>query len=307
MFLLTLSALCGLCALFSRAGTAPAVITILTTITASAPVATAAPAATNTASIARATPAASQYPLPHEGNLQVHDPSIIFYNNTYYLFKGAPLIDYFKAPNMDGPWIRVGTVLEAPSIIDKGNRMRPWAPTIIHRNNMFYCFYAVTQGGTRNSSIGVATSPTAEPGTWTDHGALINTGAGPLSDIHPYTVSNAIDPSVFIDPADGKPWLTFGSYWTDIWQVPLTDDMLAIENANAPAANHLSYLTLPGKSNVILNSYPVDSDPQGERPEEGSWISYKKPYYYLWFSRGKCCGFTAKTLPPPGQECVLCT
>ncbi|KAL1968198.1 hypothetical protein VTN77DRAFT_2033 [Rasamsonia byssochlamydoides] len=247
-------------------------------------------------------PTATDYPLPNEGNLQVHDPSIIIYNDTFYLFKGAPSIDYFTASNISGPWTRVGTVLHGPSIVDKVNRYRPWAPTIIERNGTFYCFYGVTKGGTRNSAIGVATSETAEPGSWRDHGALINTGAGNLSDIHPYTVSNAIDPSVIIDPADGKAWLTFGSYWTDLWQVPLSDDMLSVENAEAPAANHLSYLELPGKDNNILGWYPIDSDPQGARPEEGSWISYKQPYYYLWFSRGKCCGFKEDDLPPTGEE-----
>jgi arabinan endo-1,5-alpha-L-arabinosidase len=245
------------------------------------------------------------YPLPHQGNLLVHDPSIIVYNDTFYLFKGAPSIEYFKATNISGPWTQVGTVLNGESIIDKVNRSRPWAPTIIERNGLFYCYYCVSHMGSRNSSIGLATSPTAEPGSWTDHGALINTGTGDLSHTHPYTISNALDPSVMIDPADGKPWLTFGSYWTNLWQVPLSDDMLSIPNPTAPVASQLSYLQLPGKSNTMLDWYPIDSDPQGSRPEEGSWISYKQPYYYLWFSRGVCCNLKENHLPPPGDEYAL--
>jgi arabinan endo-1,5-alpha-L-arabinosidase len=248
---------------------------------------------------------AQDYPVPHHGNIQVHDPTIIQVNETYYLFKGSPSIEYFKAQDLSGPWSQVGTVLNGPSIIaGKASTQRPWAPTIVQNNGSFYCLYAVTKEGTRNSSIGIATSATMQPGSWTDHGALINTGSGPLSDISPYTQSNAIDPSAMVDPADGKPWLTFGSYWTDIWQVPLTADMLSVENPAAPDAHHLAFLESPDMSNQTLNVYPVDYDPQGSRPEEGSWISYREPYYYLWFARGQCCNFNSSDLPPAGTEYV---
>ena len=235
-------------------------------------------------------------------NLQIHDPNVLLYNHTFYAFKGAPSIQYFQAPSMDGPWSLIGTVLDGPSIINKKDSNRPWAPTVIELNGIFYCFYAISQVGTRDSSIGVATSHSLNPGSWTDHGALINTGGGDLSNIFPYTVSNAIDPSVIVDPNNGKPWLAFGSFWTDIWQVPLTDDMLSVENPNTPAANHLTYIDLPDNDNKILSLYPLWTDPEGTRPEEGSWISYRSPYYYLWFSHGQCCYFNVKKLPPPGQE-----
>jgi arabinan endo-1,5-alpha-L-arabinosidase len=245
----------------------------------------------------------AEYPLPNQGNLQIHDPNIILYNDTFYAFKGAPGLAWYKAPAMSGPWTSLGKVLEGPSLIDKVNRKRPWAPTTIERNGTFYCFYCISQIGTRNSSIGVATSNSLEPVPWQDHGAIVNTGTGDLSNVFPYTVSDAIDPSVIIDPADGKPWLTFGSYWTNIWQVPLADDMLSVEDASAPSAHHLSVLRLPGNNNnKILPWYPLWHDPQGTRPEEGSWISYKKPYYYLWYSHGQCCSYNP--LPPPGLEYV---
>jgi arabinan endo-1,5-alpha-L-arabinosidase len=235
-----------------------------------------------------------EYPLPNEGNLQIHDPNVLLYDHTFYAFKGAPSIQYFQAPSMGGPWTLVGKVLDGPSIIDKKDQTRPWAPTAIELNGTFYCFYAISQVGSRNSSIGVATSHSLNPGSWTDHGALINTGGGDLSDVFPYTVSNAIDPSVII-AQDGKPWLAFGSFWTDIWQVPLTDNMLSVENPSAPAANHLTFIDLPGDNNDL-------TDLKGTRPEEGSWISYRTPYYYLWFSHGQCCYFDPKKLPPAGQE-----
>jgi arabinan endo-1,5-alpha-L-arabinosidase len=250
------------------------------------------------------TTVSTDYPFPNLGNVQVHDPNILSYNGELYLFKGAIGIDVFKAVNISGPWTPYGTVLDGPSVIDKPsvNRTHPWAPTVIASNNTFYCFYAVTKAGTRNSAIGLATSTTLEPHSWTDHGALFSTYDGQFADISPFTVSNAIDPAAMIDPVTGKGWLSYGSYWTDIWQLPLSDDLLSIENPSAPVANHLSFLALEGKSNTLLSWYPLSSDPQGSRPEEGSFLSYHEPYYYLWFSHGKCCHFNINALPPAGDE-----
>ncbi|KAH8693951.1 glycosyl hydrolase [Talaromyces proteolyticus] len=234
--------------------------------------------------------ASSAYPITNQGNHRARDPNIIHYNNEYYLFQTGSGIAYSKASDLSGPWTSVGEVLDGkPSVIDKGNRYDPWAPTVIQHNNEFYCFYSVSTIGSRNSSIGVATSATLAPGSWTDHGALINTVSGQYSNISPYTVSNAIDPSVIVEVIGGQAYLTFGSYWTDIWQVPLTADLLSVQNPQQPNAKHLS-LTTP------------TSQSDSERPEEASWISYKAPYYYLWFSKGFCCGLDINNLPPAGQE-----
>ncbi|KAL1859404.1 hypothetical protein Plec18167_006641 [Paecilomyces lecythidis] len=249
-------------------------------------------------------PDTDKYPLPHLGNLEAHDPNIIIHDNAYYAFHGGIGIPYFKATNLSGPWESRGKVLKKPSVIKKGMRKRPWAPSVIEKDGTFYCYYAVTKGGTRQSAIGVATTTNLEDGPWVDHGALVSTGSSGLNyDLFPYTVSNAIDPAVMQDPADGKFWFTWGSYWTNIWQVPLSDDLLSVENPNAPDAKNVAYMTLDRKDNVILKEYPVNHDPQGLRPIEGSFMSYRKPYYYLWFSRGKCCNFPeGRILPPVGDE-----
>ncbi|KAL4921831.1 putative arabinan endo-1,5-alpha-L-arabinosidase D [Aspergillus aurantiobrunneus] len=225
----------------------------------------------------------TDYPLPNKGNVAAHDPNILRYNNHYYMFKGGVHLPIFKAPNLDGPWERIGTVLDSPSIIQKQNRTRPWAPTVAQWKDRFYCFYAVSKNGKRNSAIGLASSDSIEPGSWTDHGALIHTGSGPLSDVYPYNVTNAIDPAFFVDPATGRPYLQYGSYWDGIFQVPLTDD-LSVENPRHPAADHL-----------------VCSPDQRSRPNEGSFMSYRAPYYYIWFSHGQCCRFN-RGFPQKGNE-----
>ncbi|KAK9592829.1 hypothetical protein V6000_003962 [Aspergillus fumigatus] len=233
-----------------------------------------------------------KYPLPNQGNVITHDPNIIEYNDTFYLFMGGVHIPISKASSLDGPWTRVGTVLDGPSIIEKQNRTRPWAPTVVQHNGSFYCYYTISTPGSRNSSVGVATTDSLDSGKWTDHGALINTGSGKLSHIYPYNESNAIDASFIVDNATGRPYLNYGSFWHGIFQVPLAGDLLSVEDAEHPRAVNLAY-------------EPAEKF----KPIEGSWMSFREPYYYLWASHGKCCRFgdgqNAKDFPAKGQEYAI--
>lgn len=206
----------------------------------------------------------TEYPLPNLGNIPVHDPNIITHNSTYYLFKGGIHLPYFKAANISGPWSRVGTVLDGDSIIDKQNRTRPWAPTTIHHNGSFYCFYTISHQGRRDSAIGIASTPDIEKPHWTDHGALISTENGPLSHLYPYRLSNAIDPAFIADQKTGSPYLIYGSFWHGIFQLPLEDDFLSVRDTHHPDAAHLAYVP---RHRV--------------KPEEGAFMSFRDPYYYL--------------------------
>jgi arabinan endo-1,5-alpha-L-arabinosidase len=226
----------------------------------------------------------NNHPLSNSGNLQAHDPNIIYHDSHYYLFKGGIHIPILKSTNITGPWTELGTVLASDSIIQKGNRARPWAPTTIHRNGLFYCYYTLSAQGSRNSAIGVATTPALDGTPWTDHGLVINTGQGPGSDVYPYTVTNAIDASVVVDEDSGQVYLNYGSFWRGIWQVPLAEDMVHVKDAGAPDAVQLAFV--PRKKS---------------KPVEGSWMSYKNGFYYLWFSFGKCCNFQ-RGFPARGKE-----
>ncbi|PWY92645.1 endo-1,5-alpha-L-arabinosidase [Aspergillus heteromorphus CBS 117.55] len=225
------------------------------------------------------------YPLPNLGNVAAHDPNIIQYNGSFYLFKGGVHIPIHKASSLDGPWEQIGTVLHESSVITKQNRSRPWAPTTVEWDDRFFCLYAISESGSRNSAIGVASADSPESGNWTDHGALINTGEGALSDIDPYTISNAIDGAFIADQKTGSPHLLYGSYWHGIFTVPLADDLLSVKTPQHPNATNLAYVP---KETV--------------KPIEGSFMTYKAPYYYLWFSHGKCCHFDLEKFPPMGDE-----
>ncbi|KAE8153971.1 putative arabinan endo-1,5-alpha-L-arabinosidase D [Aspergillus avenaceus] len=223
-----------------------------------------------------------KYPLPNQGHLRAHDPNIIRHEDNFYLFKGGIHAPIWKSAGLSGPWTKVGTVLDGPTVIQKQNRTRPWAPTTVEWKGRFYCFYTVSKNGVRNSAIGVASTDSLESG-WTDHGGIIYTKQGPRSHIWPYTVSNAIDPAFIADQETGQPYLVYGSYWDGIFQVPLADDLLSVKNAEKPDAKNL----------VFLPHVKV-------KPDEGAFMSYREPYYYLWFSHGKCCHFNK--FPTMGQE-----
>ncbi|KAJ5396740.1 hypothetical protein N7509_004853 [Penicillium cosmopolitanum] len=226
-------------------------------------------------------------PLPNLGNLVAHDPNIVQHDDHYYLFKGGHHVPIFKADNLSGPWAQIGTVLDDNSIIDVGNRSRPWAPTTIFKNGTFYCYYTLSTHGSRNSAIGVATTTKLDGTPWKDHGAVIRTGEGKGSDVFPFTQTNAIDASFITDQETGKSYLNYGSFWHNIWQIPLADDLLSIEEPQHPDAVQLTFMP-----------------DQKVKPEEGSWMSYHDGYYYTWFSRGQCCKFGEKEggFPSRGQE-----
>ncbi|KAK9479835.1 glycosyl hydrolase [Lipomyces japonicus] len=219
------------------------------------------------------------------GTIHVHDPSVIKHNGSYYVFSTHDLVGYGKAPSMYGPWVKQGSVLVNASVIDVGiTNTDPWAPDIHKVGDTFYLFYSISTFGSQSSAIGLATSKTLEVGSWTDHGLVIQS-SGTAS--YPYNVSNAIDPNLLVETdSRGKvtsAYLQWGSFWQDIYQIPLTTDLKVPPDA-AKKAVHLAY------------------DPVAPSPIEGAYLhKASNGYYYLFVSHGVCCGYSA-SLPLPGKE-----
>ena len=157
------------------------------------------------------------------------------------------------------------------------------APDVTYHDGTYYLYYAVSTFGTQVSAIGLATSTTMNPGTWTDHGS---TGIASTSG-KPY---NAIDPNLII--VGSTPYLNFGSFWHDIYQVKLTSAL------SAPTAS----------------SYNIEYDAAGTHPCEGSYMFEYDGYYYLLWSHGICCNYNVYVLPlclPSmfvliGKQCSAC-
>ncbi|KAJ5553840.1 Glycoside hydrolase family 43, partial [Penicillium frequentans] len=225
------------------------------------------------------------FPPPRRTNQHTHDPSILL-NNEYYLYHIGPNINISISASMDGPWEYLGSVLNTQTIIPKSqdNLANPWAPDTIEQNGTYYCYYSVSQAGSRDSAIGVATSNSPQPGDWFDHGVVLQTGTGEGANISPYNVTNAIDPNPFID-SDGTVYLNYGSYWEGIYQVPLKSDMLAPESTTNADARHL-----------------VGPASEDDNKIEGAFLASHDDFYYLWFSHGVCCDYDPKDLPAAGEE-----
>jgi arabinan endo-1,5-alpha-L-arabinosidase len=146
------------------------------------------------------------------------------------------------------------------------------APDVHLVNGQYYLYYAVSTFGSQNSAIGLATSPTMEAGSWTDHGAV-----GIASDsTKPY---NAIDPNLIL--SGSTYYMNFGSFWHDIYQVQMDTSNPLTKGSNS------AY-------NIAFNSTGTDA-------EEGSYIFFFDGFYYLLISSGICCGYET-TLPAPGSE-----
>jgi arabinan endo-1,5-alpha-L-arabinosidase len=136
-----------------------------------------------------------------------------------------------------------------------------WAPDASFHNGRYWMYYAVSSFGSQNSAIGLATSATADPGSWTDEGIVFSSAAGKSY--------NAIDPSLLVD-ASGRWWLTFGSFWGGIYQLelnPTTGKPLS----SSPTLIHLA-------------QRPVAND-----PIEGPHVVRHGAYYYLFASFDYCC------------------
>lgn len=87
-----------------------------------------------------------------------------------------------------------------------------WAPYIIQHNDIYRLYYCVSAFGRNTSYIGLAESTSPE-GPWELKGPVIRTDNE--------STMNAIDPSVIVDPENGKWWMHYGSYFGGLFCVEL--------------------------------------------------------------------------------------
>lgn len=201
-----------------------------------------------------------KYPLPNVGHVPAHDPNLLEHKDAFYMFKGGVHIPIFKATDLNGPWKQIGTVLPGDSVIKGyGNATRPWAPTTVEWKGKFYCFYSLSAAGDQHSAIGVASTDNIEKGDWKDHGKLLTTNDPNQG--APFNETNAIDPSFIVDAKTGAPYLNYGSYWQNIWQIPLEDDLLSLKDTKVSGDNkkdtkHSSSVSVQPKTSAHVKSTP---------------------------------------------------
>lgn len=210
----------------------------------------------------------------------IHDPAIVRQGSNYYVLstdggQSGNLPIFCSADKTT--WKRCGQVFNSiPAYVTAifPAQTTLWAPDVSYFNGLYHVYYVASQFGTKNSIIGLATSPTMNPSDpnylWTDSGAPILQSPADGSGY------NAIDPSIFIDTDSSGAvmhvWLTYGSFYNGIAQReinPTTGKLLAAQST-AP----IQLATRPG----VVNN-----------PLEGPSLVKHNGFYYLFLSFDYCC------------------
>ena len=101
-----------------------------------------------------------------------------------------------------------------------------WAPYVLKAGNEFRLYYSLSSTPKpRLSAIGLATAPTPA-GPWTEKGLVVT------STDDNTVQTNAIDPSVIIDP-QGLHWMYYGSAWDGIYILKLNPATGLAENGGS--------------------------------------------------------------------------
>lgn len=212
---------------------------------------------------------AAQAPPP-EGNVVVHDPTVIRQGSTWYVFNTiGKYIGIRTSPDLK-TWNDAGAVFaEIPAWAKDAvpGVDGIWAPDISYVDGEYRLYYSVSTFGSNRSAIGLATSPTLDPQAenygWTDRGMVVM--STPDDDF------NAIDPDFIVD-AQGRHWLSLGSFWSGIKLFPLD-----------PATGK----PLPGAQPTAIARRPAPAG--GPAPVEAPTILQRDGAYYLIASYDYCC------------------
>ncbi|MGW7520779.1 arabinan endo-1,5-alpha-L-arabinosidase [Streptomyces sp. NPDC054796] len=209
--------------------------------------------------------ASAAYPGPGvvTGDIGIHDPSMAKVGSGYVLYGSNNRLDARTSPDRTA-FKNAGSAFSQPLSWwgTYSPERSPWAPDITKVGSTYYMYYAVSSFGSNKSAIGLATSSTGAPGSFSDKGIVYSTST---SSDH-----NAIDPDLLVD-SDGRWWMTFGSWWTGIKVMELN-----------PATGKRLNSSMAG---VASASGGI----------EGPTMVKNGGYYYLFSSYGKCCAGTSST------------
>lgn len=134
------------------------------------------------------------YPDPEQasGDIVIHDPSVIRTGaGTYFLFGTHDRIRMLSSPDLIH-FTKAGQVFkEIPAWAAPYTKGDLWAPDVSFERGTYWLYYVASSFGKNTSAIGLATSETAKPESWTDRGMVISSSPGDNF--------SAIDPGLVID------------------------------------------------------------------------------------------------------------
>ena len=145
-----------------------------------------------------------------------------------------------------------------------------WAPHVSEHEGRYFLYYsakpdAALTDTTRGLCLAVATAPQPE-GPFTDVGAPLQCGVSFVN----------IDPMAFDDPQTGRRWLYWGSGFGPIKVQELGADRVSFAPGSEPQ--------------TLVEVVPTEDSTNYRRLVEGAWVTYRAPWYYLYFSGDNCCG-----------------
>jgi arabinan endo-1,5-alpha-L-arabinosidase len=166
-------------------------------------------------------------------------------------------------------WERIGDALPAKPRW-AGRTQDFWAPHVSEHGGTYYLYYsakpdAALSDTTRGLCLAVATASRPE-GPFTDRGEPLQCGPSFVN----------IDPMEFQDPGTGKSLLYWGSGFGPIKVQELAPDRTSFAPGSRPIE------LVPAVQTTDSTDY--------RRLVEGAWVTYRAPWYYLFYSGDNCCG-----------------
>lgn len=198
--------------------------------------------------------------------IHVHDPGTpIRCKDEYWIFYTGRGIPSFHSKDLmtwkPGPRVFTNSPGWVAQAVPANRYTHFWAPDITREGDRYLLYYSVSSFGKNRSAIGLATNPTLDPADpnfkWSDAGIVVQS----TNTDH----FNTIDPAV-CRTADGKLWLSFGSYWDGIKLIELD----------------------PKTGKRIAPDSPMYSLARNDSIE-ASFIYFHDGFYYLFVNWGTCC------------------
>lgn len=207
--------------------------------------------------------AASQPPeSPLLGDTDVHDPSLWVGAGVQYVFSTGAGLQRLRSTDGGKTWLRLAPIFSEANKpawwateVPAHRGVDVWAPKLFQHRGRFWVMYSISTFGKNVSAIGLASATSPDAAEWRDEGLVLRSGA---SDNF-----NAIDPDVLI-AADGRIWLSYGSFW----------DGIRLSELDATSLRPIGQTLF-----VAHNAAGIEAPTLVQR---GAW-------YYLFVSWDRCC------------------
>jgi arabinan endo-1,5-alpha-L-arabinosidase len=206
------------------------------------------------------------------------DPSVLLAPDGYYYAyatqtkREGQIINFQVARSLNlKSWEYLGEALpQKPTWAATSQRY--WAPDVSRHPDGRYLMYYSAQPNDPAAGLCLAVAVAERPeGPFVDSGQPLLAGGPGFENI---------DPMRFVDPADGRQWLFWGSGFGPLRVRELAPDGLCFAKNSAAEI-------------IVETRQAGDPSPYGHLIE-GSWVHFRQGWYYLFYSGDNCCGPDAR-------------